>query len=114
MKNLKISMAGMLFFIFCFANAQDEEKKTHEKGKMEMDGKKMDGMKMAPEFKKENLARAFVQYEHIKNALVDSNAGDAQKSAEMMNKVLADVEGSDAALTASQKIAATDDLKLQR
>jgi hypothetical protein len=59
MKNLKSSIATTLVLLVSFANAQDTEKRTHDHSKMEMDGMKMDGMQIVPEFSNENLANAY-------------------------------------------------------
>ncbi|HEA23674.1 hypothetical protein LCGC14_1512350 [marine sediment metagenome] len=112
MQNLKLSVAAVTLLLFSFANAQDNEKKAHDHSKMDMDS--MDGMQMAPEFNDENLANAYGHYEHIKDALIGSNPGDAQKGGTMLNDALANIDGSDAALSASKKLTGSDDLKSQR
>lgn len=106
MKNLKSGFSALLVLTLSFSYAQ-EIKLNHDHSKMEM--------KQTPlEFSNENVANAYEHYEHIKNDLVGSNPGDAQKGAEMLNEALGKVGGADAALSASQKITATDKLKVQR
>jgi len=114
MQNLKLSVAAVTMLLFSFANAQDHEKMAHDHNKMDMDGMDMDGMQMAPEFNDENLTNAYEHYEHIKDALVGSNPGDAQKGGTMLNDALANIDSSDAALSASKKLAGSKDLKSQR
>ncbi|MEY8021323.1 DUF3347 domain-containing protein [Muriicola sp. SD30] len=107
MKNLKNGISALLVLTFTFSYAQEKIKLNHDHSKMEM--------KQTPlEFSNENLANAYEHYEHIKNDLVGSNPGDAQKGAVMLNEALEKVEGSDAALVASQKIASSDNLDRQR
>ena len=107
MRNLKNGVTALLLLTLTFSYAQEKIKLNHDHSKMEM--------KQTPlEFSNENVANAYEHYEHVKNDLVGSNPGDAQKGAEMLNEALGKVEGADAALSASQKIAATDNLKVQR
>ncbi|MBT8307983.1 MAG: DUF3347 domain-containing protein, partial [Maribacter sp.] len=107
MKNLKNGISALLVLTFTFSYAQEKIKLNHDHSKMEM--------KQTPlEFSNENLANAYEHYEHIKNDLVGSNPDDAQKGAVMLNEALEKVEGSDAALVASQKIASSDNLDRQR
>lgn len=107
MKKLKNGVSTLLILTLTFSYAQEKIKLNHDHSKMEM--------KQTPlEFSDENVANVYEHYEHIKNDLVGSNPGDAQKGAEMLNKALGKVEGTDAALSASRKIAATDNLKVQR
>ena len=107
MKNFKNGISTLLVLTLTFSYAQEKIKLNHDHSKMEM--------KQTPiEFSDEHLANAYTHYEHVKNDLVGSNPGDAQKGAEMLNEALGKVEGGNAALSASQRIAATDDLKVQR
>lgn len=107
MKNLKNGLATLLMLGVTASYAQHKIELNHDHSKMEM-------KQIALEFSDENMANAYEHYEHIKNDLVGSNPGDAQKGAEMLNEVLEKIEGYDAALAASQKIASTDNLKVQR
>ena len=107
MKNLKNGISAILVLTLTFSFAQEKIKLNHDHSKMEM--------KQTPlEFNNENVANVYEHYEHIKNDLVGSNPGDAQKGAEMLNEALNKVEGANAALSVSQEIAATDNLKVQR
>jgi len=109
LKNLKISIATLLFTTAAFTYAQEKHKMDHDHSKMDMTG-----MKMAPEFDNGNIADVYRHYEHIKNDLVGSNSGDAQEGAVILNSVLEKIKGSEAALTASKRIANSYDLKVQR
>lgn len=107
MKNLKNGFSALLVLTLSFSYAQEKIKLNHDHSKMEM-------KQTLLEFSDENVTNTYAHYEHVKNVLVGSNPGDAQKGAEMLNEALSKVEGSGMALLASQKIAATDNLKLQR
>lgn len=107
MKNLKNAVAILLMLGVTIGYAQHKIELNHDHSKMEM---KMVELK----FNNENIANVYEHYEHIKNDLVGSNSGDAQKRAVMLNEALEKVESSDAILIASQKIAASDNLKRQR
>lgn len=107
MKNLKKGVLVLLVLTLSFSYAQEKIKLNHDHSKMEM--------KQTPiEFSDENVANAYAHYEHVKNDLVGSNPGDAQEGAEMLNEALGKLPGSAAALSASEKIAATNDIKVQR
>jgi len=107
MKNLKNGISAILVLTLTFSFAQEKIKLNHDHSKMEM-------KQTTLEFNNENVANVYEHYEHVKNDLVGSNPGDAQKGAEMLNEALSKVEGGDATLSASQKIATTDNLKVQR
>jgi len=107
MKNLKNGVAALLMLGATMSYAQHEIELNHDHSKMEM-------KQIILEFSNENVANAYEHYEHIKNDLVSSYPGDAQKGAVMLNEVLEKIEGADAALSASQKIADSDKLKAQR
>lgn len=107
MKNLKIGIAALLMLGTTMSYAQHRIELNHDHTKMEM-------QQIALEFSDENVANAYEHYEHIKNDLVGSNPDDAQKGAVMLNEALEKIEGSDAALSASQIIADSDNLKAQR
>lgn len=109
MKYFKISIATLLFTTASFTYAQEKHKMDHDHSKMDVTG-----MKMTPEFNDGNIAEVYEHYEHIKNDLVGSNSGDAQKGAVMLNSALEKIQGSEAALTASKRIANSYDLKVQR
>ncbi|PRX56126.1 DUF3347 domain-containing protein [Flagellimonas meridianipacifica] len=107
MKNLKNGAVTLLMLGTTMGYAQHKIELNHDHSKMEIKLVEL-------EFNDKNIANAYEQYVHIKNDLVGSNSGDAQKGAVMLNEALEKVEGSDAALSATQKIAATDNIKRQR
>ncbi|GMN05530.1 DUF3347 domain-containing protein [Croceitalea sp. MTPC5] len=107
MKNFRKGVAILCLFGVAIGYAQHKIELNHDHSKMEMKVVEL-------EFNDKNIANAYEHYEHIKNDLVGSNPGDAQKGAVMLNEALEKVEGSGAALSASQKIAATDNLERQR
>lgn len=107
MKNLKNGVATLIMLAATMSYAQHKIELNRDHSKMEM-------KKIALEFSDENVANAYEHYEHIKNDLVGSNPADAQKGAVMLNEALEKIEGADAALSASRKIADSDNLKAQR
>lgn len=107
MKNLKNGVVTLLMLGTTMGYAQHKIELNHDHSKMEIKVFEL-------EFNDKNIATAYEHYEHIKNDLVGSNSGDAQKGAVMLSEALEKVESSDAALSATQKIAATDNLKRQR
>jgi len=109
MKNLKIRIATLLLTTVTIAYGQEKHKMDHDHSKMDVIG-----MKMTPEFNDLTFAAVYEHYEHIKNDLVGSNSGDAQKGAIMLIDALNKIKDSEAALTASKRIANSFDLKVQR
>jgi len=72
MKNLKNGVTALLVLTLTFSYSQEKIKLNHDHSKREM--------KQTPlEFSDENVANAYEHYEHVKNDLVGSNPGDAQK-----------------------------------
>lgn len=102
----------MLLMVVSFANGQEKDKMDHSK--INMEGMQMDDMQMAPEFNNENLANAYEQYSHIKDALVSSNPEGAQKAAKRLDEALGGVDGSEDAQKAAKNVAVTNDLESQR
>lgn len=109
MKNLKIRIATLLLTTVTVAYGQEKHKMDHDHSKMDVTG-----MKMTPEFNDLTFAAVYEHYEHIKNDLVGSNSGDAQKGAIMLIDALEKIKGSEVALRASKRIANSFDLKAQR
>lgn len=104
---MEFGITALMVLNLSFSCAQEKIKLNHDHSQMEL--------KQTPlEFIDKNFTNAYAHYKHIKNGLVGSNPGEAQKGAEMLNKALNKVANADAALSASQKIAATDDLMVQR
>ncbi|HET8753782.1 MAG TPA: DUF3347 domain-containing protein [Salinimicrobium sp.] len=74
-----------------------------------------DGSKTAnPEFKNEDIAAVYSHYSHVKTALVNSNAEEAQNGGEMLVKALQQTESAEDALEAAEKIAKSENLNEQR
>lgn len=67
-----------------------------------------------PEFKDEKLGAAYGHYIHLKDALVNSNAEEAQSAATALTKSLSSVNGAKKAENAAGKIAATIKIEGQR
>lgn len=108
MKNVKIAATLALCIVgVSFSYAQEKIKLNHDHSKMEM-------AQNVPGFNDENIANVYEHYEHLKNDLVNSNPGDAQKAAVMLGEALEKIEGSDEALAISKNLAGSNDLKVQR
>lgn len=102
----------MLLMVVSFAHAQEKDKMDHNK--MDMDGMQMDGTQMAPEFNNENLANVYERYVEVKEALVNSNFGEARSAAKKLGDALGEVDGSDGAKKAAKDIAGSNNLESQR
>jgi len=91
----------MLVFVSLGASAQH----GHESHPLE---------KGSPSFKDEKIGSAYRHYTHLKDALVESNAGEAKKAAEELQKSLTNVADSKIAVDAARAIATSSDLEMQR
>ncbi len=88
---------------------QDGEE--HDMGDMEdMSG----DMAMNLEFKDQKMSPVYGHYNHVRMALVNSDAAEAQNGGKMLVEALQNANGSTEALEAAQKIAQADDLNVQR
>jgi hypothetical protein len=87
MKNLKMSIAGMLLLAVSFNNAQEKEKMNHEHGDMKMDHSSMKMDKMNP-----NAEAVLADYFMLKDALVGD---DTKKAAQAGTKLMASLKAFD-------------------
>ncbi|MCP4054219.1 MAG: DUF3347 domain-containing protein [Mesoflavibacter sp.] len=93
MKNLKMSIAIILFMAFSFTNAQHGH--NHDHGKMEKNGKKMDKMDHGKMMNMNSDAKAEAilnDYFSLKDALV---ADDSKKAAEAGSKLVVSLKAFD-------------------
>ncbi|MHA6278555.1 DUF3347 domain-containing protein [Salinimicrobium sp. CAU 1759] len=81
---------------------------------MEMGGNLDDGQSGAVGFRDENMGAAYQHYMHIKTALVNTDAEEAQSGGKMLAEVLNKVENNSEALQAAQTIGNSQDIKEQR
>ena len=124
-------LAGMLSFTSC-----GDEKKENEaddasmpmQNEMHMEADEMQetgdmnhgdmsgDMAMAQEleFKNEKMAPVYGHYNHVRMALVNSDAAEAQNGGKMLVEALQEANGSTEALEAAQKVAGSDNLNVQR
>ncbi len=65
-------------------------------------------------FNNQNMEAVYNHYMHIKTALVNTNAEEAQNGAKMMTEALQNAGGNEQALNAAQKIAQSTDINEQR
>jgi len=94
-----------LALVSCGVFAQHDHSKMGNDTKMTKDMAK---------FKDAKLGAAYGHYIHLKNALVASQAEEAKKGADELQKALKNVEGSAAAIDAASKLAKASDLAAQR
>ena len=73
-----------------------------------------DGQSGAVGFRDENMGAAFQHYMHIKTALVNTNAEEAQSGGKMLVEVLNKVEDQPEALEAAKTIGNSQDINEQR
>lgn len=79
-----------------------------------MSGNLDDGQTREVNFKDDRIAAAYGHYMHVKTALVNTNAEEAQNGGEMLAEALANVENSSQALTAAKTIANSEAVDEQR
>ena len=92
-----------------------EETGEHDGHDMEnMSGNLDDGQTTAVEFSNENVGSAYQHYMHVKTALVNTNAEEAQSGGKMLVEALQKVENNANALEAATTIANTQDINEQR
>ena len=65
-------------------------------------------------FKNEKMSPVYGHYNHVRMALVNSDASEAQNGGKMLVDALQEANGSTKALEAAQKIAQSDNLNVQR
>lgn len=116
-------MVSLIAGTFGFAACGDEKKEVKEdaslpmQNEMHMEEVEADAEEpeqQSLEFKDPLIASAYQHYEHLKTALVNSNAEEAKNGAKMLTESLQKIEGSAGALTPAKEIAETDDLNVQR
>lgn len=124
--------AGMLSFASCGDENKDKDvdkdvsmpvqnemhTETTDMQEMgDMDHGAMDGeMAMAQdlEFKDQKMSPVYGHYNHVRMALVNSDAAEAQNGGKMLVEALQNANGSTEAMEAAQKIAQSDNLNVQR
>ena len=74
----------------------------HDHSKHQMNG--AHGNEMAPEFENENLGQAYVKYIALKDALVASDAGEAEAKAAELVASLSKVENADDAIKSATNV----------
>ena len=84
----------------------------HDHSKHQMNG--AHGNEMAPEFEEENLGQAYVKYIALKDALVASDAGEAEAKAAELVAALSKVENADDAIKSATNVMKAGSLEAQR
>ena len=130
MKNRKLTMialAGAFMLASCGETKKEEatdaagmpmqnEMHQEETGEHDMDmaGNLDDGQTGEVEFSNEAVGSAYQHYMHVKTALVNTNAEEAQSGGKMLVEALGKVENSAKATEAAQKIANSQSINDQR
>lgn len=119
-------LAGSLSLTSCGDNKKENTKEDaslpvqNEMHNMESDEMQemgdMDhtGASQEMEFKDQKMASVYGHYTHIKTALVNSDAEEAQNGGKMLVEALQNAGGKEVALSPAQKIAQSKDLNEQR
>ncbi len=130
MKNTKMTimaLAGAFLFASCGETKKENEiedgampmqnemhmEETDEHD-MDMAGNLDDGQTGEVEFSNEAVGSAYQHYMHVKTALVNTNAEEAQSGGKMLVEALGKVENSNKATEAAQKIANSQAINDQR
>ena len=130
MKNTKMTiMALAAAFMLASCGETKKEETTEEAGMpmqnemhmeetdehdMDMAGNLDDGQTADVEFSNDAVGSAYQHYMHVKTALVNTNAEEAQSGGKMLVEALGKVENSNKATEAAQKIANTQAINEQR
>lgn len=130
MKNTKMTiMALAAAFMLASCGETKKEEATEEAGMpmqnemhqeetgehdMSMAGNLDDGQTADVEFSNEAVGSAYQHYMHVKTALVNTNAEEAQSGGKMLVEALGKVENSNKATEAAQKIANSSEINEQR
>lgn len=128
MKNTKMTMfalAGAFMLASCGETKKDDT--TEEAGMPmqnemhqedhdmdNMTGNLDDGQAREVNFSDDRIAGVYGHYTHVKTALVNTDAGEAQNGGEMLVEALDGVENNTEALQAAQTIANSEDVNAQR
>ena len=130
MKNTKMTimaLAGAFLMISCgetkkenadesgmpMQNEMHQEHSDEMSGAGDVSGNLDDAQQGDVEFNDERIAAAYGHYNHVRSALVNTNAEEAQNGGEMLVEALEGLENSEA-LQAAQTIANTEDVNQQR
>ncbi|MFD0977681.1 DUF3347 domain-containing protein [Salinimicrobium gaetbulicola] len=128
MKNARLLLMAFLGAITlnsCGDSKKENEAEdaTHADHEMHMEGEEMHEMSQEMDhsamtaemaFKDEKMAAVYGHYDHIKTALVKSDAAEAQNGGKMLVDALQAAGGKEDAMSAAQKIAQSSELNEQR
>lgn len=90
------------------------QEETGEHDMENMSGNLDDGQTREVNFSDDRIAGVYGHYNHVKTALVNTNAEEAQSGGKMMVEALDGVENNTEALQAAQTIANSEDVNVQR
>jgi len=101
---------GIAILTALMACNQSENKTVESKDSNQVDSSK----RAQVVIKDEKKTDIFNQYEDLKNALVNSDSSEAQKSASILEKSLATYEGCESTASIAKKISETNNIVFQR
>ena len=111
-------IAAALAFTACGEEKKqlDEDASLPMQNEMHMENEEVEEEEIVQtlEFTEPAIANAYQHYIHVKTALVNSDAQEAQAGAKMLVGALENVEGMQGALDPAQEIAAVADINVQR
>jgi hypothetical protein len=102
---MKKQLTIMLLALVSFGTYAQHDHSAHASSSQE---------KNNPAFKDDNIGTAYTHYIHLKDALVASNAADAKKAAEDLQKSLSGITESKNTADAARVISSSSDLDQQR
>jgi hypothetical protein len=127
MKLVAVAVMGMLTLVSCRETQNEEtehppmqnDTRMPEEGHddhMSSGGDNLDdGQQMGTlEFEDEKIASVYEHYQHIKSALVNTNAKEAQNGGEMLVSSLEGANANDEVLGSARTIAGSSDINVQR
>lgn len=118
-----MALAGAFLLASCGEskkeNTADEpgmpmQNEMHQEDHGDMAGNLDDAQQGDVEFNDERIAAAYGHYNHVRSALVNTNAEEAQNGGEMLVEALEGLENNSEALQAAQTIANTEEVNEQR
>lgn len=111
------AIAGSLSLTSCKDNKEGEEVATPMQNEMRQDivaDKDKEATESSPEFTEEATAKIYNAYVEVKDALVDTDASEAQDAAENLAGLVKENSEGSQLLDPARKIAETEDVNLQR
>ncbi|WP_461532158.1 DUF3347 domain-containing protein [Sinomicrobium sp.] len=113
MKN-KLIIAALALSIATVYSCKSDKKAQGEGGEQLTEQQQTDQLQGSVTFKDEKTGTVYNYYIGVKEALVKTDAGKAQKEAKMLIAALSELDNADKALQFAGEIEVTDDVEVQR